>query len=589
MKSQLIINHEENGEDAMTSCYAKKGISMIEAQHNIRILLILICILLMPIVAIAKDTSESKNKAYLGIDVANLTPDAVQRLGLSSAEGLLITTLIEGSPAFKQGLQLDDVLTAIDSTALSSTTEFIKIIANYHSGDKAKITFIRLGTSQSLNLLFGSRPKPPKAKNLTYNKTKAERIKGILDHINEHNKSMGCLAIGKGKMILFNQALGYRYYQSDKTIPSDINTRYRIGSISKTFTSVMIYQLVEEHKLKLETKLSAFFPTIPNAKDISILMLLTHQSGIFSFTDMPDYLNWSTEKRSHAEIIERILEYEPDFKPGEKYTYSNSNYLLLGYIIEMLDNCDYSVSLQNRITDRIGLQNTYYGGKINTTNNEALSYNYMGYWDQWLETDMSVPGGAGAIVSTASDLVIFMGALFDGKLLSKKSLKQMLKVNDGVGSGIFEMPIGNNTYYAHTGAIDNFRSILLYSPKDKHAIAYLSNGEADIKLSVIVLVSGVLADQFVQIPNYKKAIQITNIDKFIGHYSNQEIPMKMSISAMDGDLYAQADGQPKIHLDVIDSFRYECSNIDLVIDFSADGNSFTLKQGGESLIFVTED
>lgn len=552
-------------------------------------LLILICILLIPVAVISKDKSERKNKAYLGIDVANLAPESAMRLGIKSTEGVLIITLIKGSPADKQGLHLDDLLIAIDTSTICSKTDMINILANYNSGDKATITFIRKGATHSVKLEFGSLPKLSKPKKLIYNEAKAERIEGILDHINERNKSMGCLAIGRGEMILFQHALGYRLYQSERTIPADAATRYRIGSISKIFTSVMIYKLIEEHKLSLNTKLSTFFPAIPNAEDITIQMMLTHQSGIFSFTEMPGYLKWSTQKRSQAEILERILECKPAFKPGEKYTYSNSNYLLLGFIIEMLDNCNYSVALQNRICERIGLKNTYYGGKIDPASNEAMSYIYMGYWEQGLETDMSVPGGAGAIVSTASDLVMFMGALFEGKLISKKSLKQMLKVKDGVGSGIFEMAIGNHTYYAHTGSIDSFRSMLLYSRKDKHAIAYLSNGEADAKLSVIALVSGILSDQPIQIPVYPKASQITDIDKFAGTYSNHDSHMRISVLSIAGDLYAQADEQPKIRLDIKDSQRFECSNIDLLIEFEPEGNSFILKQGEESLIFLREN
>jgi CubicO group peptidase (beta-lactamase class C family) len=548
----------------------------------LRVLLCII-ILILPALAISKD--KTNDKAYMGLDISSIQPRDVNRLGLASAEGVLIIRVVKKSPVDKCGLQVDDVLVKINDAEIKSQVDFSNILSKCHSGEKATLTFTRNGETHEVDLVFGSPPKLPKAKKLSYNKNKEKQITQLLDVIDTNNKSMGSLAIANNKQLLFTRALGYKLYQDDNQYPADVNTKYRIGSISKMFTAVMVFQLIEERKLSPQTKLSDFFPQIPNAKVITINMMLTHQSGIFSFTEMPDYLTWSTQKRSHDEIIDRITGFPAAFNPGAKHEYSNSNYLLLGYIIEQLDKQDYAVSLQSRICERIGLKNTYYGGKMELANNEASSYLYLGYWEKGYETDMSVPGGAGAIVSTASDLVLFCESLFSGELISNQSLKQMVREEDGFGSGIFKMPLGNQTYYGHTGSIDNFHSILWYSPKDKHAIAYLSNGEADPTLSVIALVSLIMADRIVKMPQYLKADQLGDIDRYVGTYSNQEIQMRIAVTVKDRDLYTQGEGQPAIRLDPIDERKFTCLNLDLEIEFQPDGKSFTLKQAGSTYVF----
>lgn len=544
-------------------------------------LLLCISILLLPVLAMSK----VKSKAYMGLDVGIIQAEAVSRLGLASAEGILVTRVVKKSPVDKCGLQVNDVLIKINDAELKTYEDFKNVLAKCYAGDKATLTYIRNGELYRVGMVFGSPPKQPKSKKLSYDANKEKQLTELLDMIDAHNKSMGSLAIANSKQLLFARAIGYKLYQTDNQYPADVNTRYKIGSISKMFTAVMIFQLIEEGSLSLQTKLSDFFPRIPNAEAITINMMLSHQSGIYSFTQKPDYLSWCTQKRSHEEILDRISGSSAAFNPGEKHEYSNSNFLLLGYIIEQLDKRDYAASLQSRICTKIGLQNTYYGGKMELANNEASSYTYLGYWEKGNETDMSVPGGAGAIVSTASDLVLFCESLFGGELIGKKSLKKMIREEDGFGSGIFKMPMGFQTYYGHTGSIDSFSAILLYSPRDKHAIAYLSNGEADAQLGVAALVSGIMAGRYVKIPQYHKADQLGDIAKFVGNYANTEIPFKIAVSVKDGDLYSTGEGQPAVRLDPLDGQKFACPNLDLVIEFRPDGKSFTLHQAGSTYDF----
>jgi CubicO group peptidase (beta-lactamase class C family) len=129
---------------------------------------------------------------------------------------------------------------------------------------------------------------------------------------------------------------------------------------------------------------------------------------------------------SRGDMLKRIKAYDLDFNPGEQTVYSNTNYILLGYIIEILDKDIYMQALERRIVKKIGLKNTYYGSKINIKKNESHSYSIVNEnWFKQPETEMSNPGGAGAIVSTSEDLTKFMNALFSEKLISNASLEAM--------------------------------------------------------------------------------------------------------------------------------------------------------------------
>src|SRR5574343_197355 len=169
-------------------------------------------------------------------------------------------------------------------------------------------------------------------------------------------------------------------YLNQKNNLANRETKYKIGSVTKTFTAVMIMQLIEEKKLTLQTKLNRFYPKIPNAEKISIYDLLHHRTGIV------DYINGDTitakniyRFHSKEEMIQKITDYKPLFEPGTKHQYSNSNYNLLGYIIETFTKKSYAENIQTRIVKKENLTNIYFPqGKINTSVGESYSYSFNG-------------------------------------------------------------------------------------------------------------------------------------------------------------------------------------------------------------------
>ena len=274
------------------------------------------------------------------------------------------------------------------------------------------------------------------------------------------HKFMGSVAVSKDGKLLYTKSIGFKVVE-DKIRPNE-QTKYRIGSISKTFTAALLFKAIEENKTVLSQTIIKYFPTIKNADKITISHLLNHHSGIHNFTNDDDYLKWYTQKKSEEDLVKIISTIGSDFEPGSKGEYSNSNYVLLSYILQKLYNKPYAEILQEKIVRPLGLKDTYYGAKIDIAKNESYSYKLTSDWVKEIETDMSIPVGAGAVVSTPSDLTRFSNALFNGKIISVESLKQMQTLQDGFGMGLFQVPFNEKKGYGHTGGIDGFSSMFAY-------------------------------------------------------------------------------------------------------------------------------
>ncbi|HMG09154.1 MAG TPA: serine hydrolase domain-containing protein, partial [Mucilaginibacter sp.] len=307
----------------------------------------------------------------------------------------------------------------------------------------------------------------------TFNKAKLD---SFFVALNTKEQSMGSIAISANGVLVYQNAIGYSQVNKGLKTPATIETKYRIGSISKMFTATMIFQLIDEGKLSFDTPLASYFPQLPNAGKITIREMLDHRSGLHNFTSDSLYATYMGSPKSEAEMTAIFAGQKSDFEPDAKAEYSNTNFVLLGYIIEKLTGKTYAEELEKRVTSKIGLTQTYYGTKASSAKNEAYSYNYLEECTQMPETDMSIPGGAGAIVSTPADLVKFINALFEGKLINPASLELMKAMRDNYGMAMFAIPFDDKKGYGHAGSIDGFYSLLIYLPQEKLAIAYTSNG-----------------------------------------------------------------------------------------------------------------
>ncbi len=410
-----------------------------------------------------------------------------------------------------------------------------------------------------------------------FNKSKMDSLFALIE---AHNKGMGSVSIFKNGEEVYHKSIGYANLTNKQ--PLNENTIFRIGSISKMYTATIIMKLIEQEKLTLDTKLSEFFPEIPNAAKITIEHLLGHRSGIFNVTNSPEYFTYMTKPISSKKMIEKIAKYESAFTPGEKAEYSNSNYLLLTYIAEKITGQGFLDLLHAYISKPYQLNFTKYGSKIDPTKNEALSYTKTSDWTPGTETHMSVPAGAGAIVSTPGDVNKFLFLLFNGKIVSSSSLELMMNAPDGFGLGMFKMPFHNKVTYGHSGGIDGFSTLTGYFPEEKVSIAYFSNG---VNMSVNDIFIGVASIYFglpYELPEFRDAITLKSeeLDQYLGVYSSPAFPLKITISKNRNSLYGQATGQSAFPLEAYDTNKFRFEQAGIQIEFNPEAGKLILKQAG---------
>ena len=410
-------------------------------------------------------------------------------------------------------------------------------------------------------------------------------LDSLFQILDENNRFMGTLSISESGKIIYSKSIGKDDVASGKL--SNNLTKYRIGSISKMFTACIIFKAIEEEKINLNQTIHRYFPKIENAKKITIANLLNHRSGIHNFTSDTSYLSYYTTLKSNDEMLKIIEALGSDFKPNSRFEYSNSNYILLTFILEKIYGKSYEELLSAKIIQPLGIKNTYFGKKLSIENNECYSYRYSGQWDLEKETNSYVALGAGGLVSTSEDLLFFITNLFDGKIISTSSLEQMKSLQDGYGMGIFSVPFNEEKGFGHNGAIDGFSSFLYTFPEAKTSIALTSNGSRININDIAIAAMSACYNLPVELPSFYDVELISaDLDKYLGTYSNAEMPIKIFITKDSLTLIAQATGQMSFTLDAIGKDKFEFAAVGVEIEFIPEKNLLILKQGGGEFTFT---
>lgn len=420
----------------------------------------------------------------------------------------------------------------------------------------------------------------------TLNRAKLDQF---FDRLAEKNKAMGSLTITRDGNVVYSRAIGYARIDATERKPLTAASRFRIGSITKMFTASMILQLVEEGKLELTDALARFFPQIPNAGKITIAQLLNHRSGI------PNVASQGREPGTPItkdEMLALVASGTPLFEPDTQHSYSNAGYFLLGLILERVTGKSYAEALEERITSRIGLKDTYVAtGTIDVSKNESLTYLYTGSdWKQGTETHPSVLFGAGQIVSTPNDLARFVQALFDLKLLSRASLDLMTTMRDGEGSGMdrFTFAAGK-TFYGHTGGGDNYGAWLAYLPEEKLAVAYATNAKVHPVGDIVTGVVDIYYNRPFEIPTFETIIVSPDVlDRYVGVYSSPSVPAKFTISSDGSTLYVQPGNQTPAALEATSENKFQLLGGGVVFEFNATTGQMILKRTGGPIVFTKE-
>ena len=421
------------------------------------------------------------------------------------------------------------------------------------------------------------------------------KLDQFFDRLAEKNKAMGSLVVARDGKVVYSRAIGYGQINAAEKKPLTASSRFRIGSITKMFTGVMVLQLIEDGKLKLTDTLDKFFPDIANAQKITIAQMLAHRSGIHdSLIDPNVRTTPKTAAITKDQLLAIIAKGKPDFEPDAKHAYSNSGYALLGLIIEKVTGRPYGDALKERITSKIGLKGTYIAtGTIDPSKNEALTYMYLTDWKPVDETHPSNLFGSGFIISTPHDLAGFIHALFEGKLISQENLRLMKTIRDGDGSGMEPFELGGKTFYGHTGGADNYGAWIAYLPEEKLAFAYTTNAKVYPVKNIMTGIVDIYYNKPFQIPSFESvAVSAEILDKYVGVYSTAGAPVKFTITRQGTTLYAQPPGaQSAIPLEATATDKFKIDNgtpTGIVIEFDVGQNQMTIKRSGGERVFTKD-
>lgn len=417
-----------------------------------------------------------------------------------------------------------------------------------------------------------------------------------LEHLHENDRFTGSVAVRQGEQVLYEYQAGPAGREEGVDITPD--TRFRAGSITKPFTSVIILQLAAEDRLSLDDRLAEYFRELPNADRITLEQMLRHRSGLYNYTSAEDFQDWMTEPHSREQMLDRLADLEPVFEPGERAEYSNANYLLLGYIIEDVTGGSYADALRERIIEPLGLEHTGFGGTISVADGDARSYDYdedEARWEPAPETDMSVAHAAGALVTTPRDLTRFTQALFAGELLEQRYLDRMTELQDGYGLGLIVSAQSFEQFdgYGHSGGIDAFRSSLVHIPEEQLSLAFTASA---LRFSGNRIIEAMIRAWMGEEPELPELEQVqlpeAHLQRLAGDYESDALPMDIALRVEDGRLTVQASNQPAFPLAASSETRFRLDEADAVIEFEepedpdAGYDRFILRQSGGAFEFT---
>lgn len=367
--------------------------------------------------------------------------------------------------------------------------------------------------------------------------------------------------VAKGDDILYKKGFG----KANMELGIDVtpNHVFEIGSITKQFTAVSILMLMEEGKLSLEDDITKYIKDYPtDGNNISIHHLLTHTSGIKSYTSMTSFRELAREDMKPLELIDVFKDEPMDFAPGEKWLYNNSGYIILGHIIEVASGISYEEFIQKKIFDRLGMKESYYGSQTRIIKNRASGYQQK---DELVNADylsLTLPYAAGSIMSTVGDLFKWKQSLRDHTLVSQESL--ILAVTDhplnngdntdyGYGWGLND--VNGSATFEHSGGIFGYNSNGIYIPEKDVYIAILANSDFIGTGAISTKMAAMAIGNPYPDAGDKIEVDAGFLNSLVGTYKYEDGAIR-SILIEEGKIYSQRQGSEKIALHPIDKNLY---------------------------------
>lgn len=324
--------------------------------------------------------------------------------------------------------------------------------------------------------------------------TKAERIDALLGKANELRQFNGSALVADSSGVIFKR--GYGYANFEWQIPNAPDVRFRLGSITKQFTSMVVMQLVGEGKIQLDGKITAYLPDYrkDTGDRVTVRHLLNHTSGIPSYTSQPGFFaEVSRDRYEVADFVKKYASGDLEFEPGSKWAYNNSGYFILGAIVEKVTGKQYAEVLQERIFTPLGMKSSGYDLAAPILPKRAGGYQLAGgTYVNAPYLDMSIPYAAGSLYSTVEDLYLWDRALYTATLLRddlKSQLFTPILQNYGFGWAISKKTLDDGKTevdtIGHNGGIHGFNTLLIRVPEKKELVVLLDNTSRGDKLDAL--------------------------------------------------------------------------------------------------------
>lgn len=395
---------------------------------------------------------------------------------------------------------------------------------------------------------------------------------------------MGTVLVARDGAVIVDKAYGMANVEWD--VPNTTTTKFRLGSVTKQFTAAAILLLEERGKLKIDDRVKSYLPDSPTAWDrITIYNLLTHTAGIPNFTSSPDYNTIKLSARSADAAVTSFRDRPLDFGPGEKMSYSNSGYMVLGAIIEKVSGQTYEKFVADNLFAPAGMTDSGYDSNTAIIKRRASGYvrTPAGFANAGY-LHMSIPHAAGALYSTTHDLLTWEQALFAGKIVSKASLDRMIApFKNDYALGVTSALVNGRRAIAHGGGIDGFNTHLAYYPDTRTVVVVLSNVNGAVPGTLAGQLGALMHGESVTLTTERKEITVpaATLQKYAGTYELAPGAV-MTITLEGSSLMGQLTGQGKLPIFPQSETLFFLKVVDAQMEFAADGSSLVLHQNGRS-------
>jgi len=393
-----------------------------------------------------------------------------------------------------------------------------------------------------------------------------------------------------GKAIV---AKGYGLADVELDVYANKDTMFRIGSVTKQFTAAAIMRLVEQGKLGLDDDINKHLPApgFPlQGNTVTIRQLLTHTSGIPSYTDQDEWFKLIPQELTNDEMLALVKDKPFDFKPGQQHKYNNTGYYLLGMIIEKISGKTYAEHMEAEFFKPLGLERTCYGFNTPIIKNRAKGYGATnGTIENAPHLGMSQPFAAGSLLSTGEDVVKWSMALASGKIVKPESFTMMTTPtiltngeNTHYGFGLENQEWEGRVCIRHGGGIHGFNSSYMYLPGDDVHVTVICNSVVGSGRIMNEIAKAVVGIEDVAARNVPITADV--MKRIVGNYKLKEMDVKVWDEG--GQAMLQATDQPSFALqwqgaETSGGNEFRASfDTEVKMIFAADGRSFTLYQGG---------